>query len=205
MSEWIENTGTMPVEGHVFVNVMTKFGEFDHGAISENYAAEDWFWPLEGGITHWKLAPNSVSTSSGQETNPKQIHGQSSLPLHLFSPLATAYGCIGKLNGKLKYGLSNFVATPVIASIYVDAIRRHLDKWMSGQENDDVDGVPHFAAILANVDILLCARAAGTLIDDRPMSVGYLDEIEKLTPLVRALHELHKDKQPKHYTLADNP
>jgi hypothetical protein len=117
------------------------------------------------------------------ETNPKTLHGQSSIPLSLFSSLGTAYGSLGKLNGKLKYGLSNFVATPVVASIYVDAIRRHLDKWMAGQENDSVDGVPHFAAILANVDILLCARAAGTLEDDRPLIKGYLEEMDKLTPI----------------------
>jgi hypothetical protein len=136
-------------------------------------------------------------------TNPKQLHGQSSLPLSAFSPLATAYGSLGKLNGALKYGTSNFVATPVIASIYVDAIRRHLDKWMAGQENDPVDNVPHFSAVLANVDILLCARAAGTLIDDRPMIKGYYEEIEKLTPMVKALHELHKDRNPHHYLLSE--
>lgn len=138
-----------------------------------------------------------------EDTNPKQIHGQSSIPLSLFSPLATAYGSLGKLNGKLKYGLSNFVATPVIASIYVDAIRRHLDKWMSGEEVDGADGVPHFGAILANVDILLCARAAGTLVDDRPQFKGYQEEMAKLTPIVKSLHELHSSKQPKHYYLKD--
>lgn len=145
----------------------------------------------------------SVEKEIPQGINPKQALGQASLPLNLFSPLATAYGSIGKLNGKLKYGLSNFVATPVIASIYADAIRRHLDKWMAGQEFDEADGVPHFAAMLANIDILLCARAAGTLVDDRPLLIGFEAEMEKLTPIVKALQKLHEGKNPHHHLLSE--
>lgn len=161
----------------------------------DQHLNKEFFFPLA--IEEFEEEP------AGATTNPKTLHGQSNIPLSLFSPLATAYGSLGKLNGKLKYGLSNFVATPVIASIYVDAIRRHLDKWMSGEECDSADGVPHFGAILANVDILLCARAAGSLVDDRPAFKGYAEEIAKLTPIVKSLHELHKDKNPVHYLLKE--
>lgn len=162
-------------------------------------------------ILSTKIAPNypdtvvaeDFSPKPADKVNPKQALGQASLPLNLFSPLATAYGSIGKLNGKLKYGLSNFVATPVIASIYADAIRRHLDKWMAGQEFDEADGVPHFAAMLANIDILLCARAAGTLVDDRPLLIGFEEEMEKLTPIVKALQKLHEGKNPHHHLLSE--
>jgi len=158
---------------------------------------------LDGEFVPVDSVSEEVVQVSDSKVNPKQALGQASLPLNLFSPLATAYGSIGKLNGKLKYGLSNFVATPVIASIYADAIRRHLDKWMAGQEFDESDGVPHFAAMLANIDILLCARAAGTLVDDRPLLIGFEAEMEKLTPIVKALHELHKDKNPHHNLLSE--
>lgn len=209
---WEVNTGEMPVPEGTLVDTVHKDGEICTG----NHAGSVWLeppniystatWELFDGdecIAYWRLHEVAEPEVRIEKTNPKQIHGQSNLPLSLFSPLATAYGSLGKLNGKLKYGLSNFLATPVIASIYVDAIRRHLDKWMAGEDCDSADGVPHFAAILANVDILICAKAAGTLVDDRPLSLNYFEEIEKLTPIVKALHELHKDKTPKHYLLSE--
>lgn len=134
-------------------------------------------------------------------TNPKQALGLANIPMNLLSPITCAYGSIGKLNGKMKYGLSNYLGTQVIMSIYMDAIRRHIDGIMSGEEHDPADGVPHWSAILANVDIILCARAAGTLIDDRPLLKGYREEMDKLKPIVSNLKELHKDKNPKHYYL----
>ena len=139
--------------------------------------------------------------SEEANTNPKESLGLSNIPMNLLSPIACAYGSIGKLNGKLKYGLSNYNGTKVIMSIYIDAVRRHLDAFMSGEECDPADNVPHMAAILANVDIILCARAADTLIDDRPLIKGYREEMTKLKELVPMLQELHKGKNPKHYYL----
>lgn len=150
---------------------------------------------------HLQLAVDKGLDETVANVNPKQALGLSSVPMNMLSPIACAYGSIGKLNGKLKYGQSNFLGTEVIMSIYVDAIRRHLDAIMVGEEYDPADGVPHFGAMLANIDIILCARAAGTLIDDRPLLKGYRDEMDKLKPIVNQLYELHKDKNPKHWYL----
>lgn len=136
-------------------------------------------------------------------TNPKQALGLSNIPMNMLSPIACAYGSVAKLNGSLSYGLSNFVGTEVILSIYLDALRRHLDAFICGEEVDEKDKVPHLGAILANVDIILCARAAGTLIDDRALIKGYRDEMNKLKPLVNSLKEFHEGKNPKHYYLRD--
>jgi hypothetical protein len=86
-------------------------------------------------------------------------------------------------------------------SIYLAAIKRHVDGILAGEEYDPADGVPHFGAILANVDVLLCARAAGTLIDDRALIKGYREEIDKLLPIVESLQKLHADKNPEHHYL----
>lgn len=134
--------------------------------------------------------------------NPKQAIGLSKLPLHLWSPLASAYGCLGLMNGK-KYGYGNFKATPVIASIYISATKRHLSAWEEGQELDS-DGVPHLSAILANIAILLESRSVGTLIDDRNIQGGYLKEIDELTKIANRINEIHKDTY-HHYTIKDNP
>jgi len=134
-------------------------------------------------------------------TNPKKQYGVQSVPLNMWSPLASAYGALGLYNGSLKYGKANFANTPVEASIYIAAAMRHLLAWACGQEDDPADGVPNLGGVLANVAILLEARAAGMLIDDRLRMSGYLKELDMLKAKVKALNELHAGKTPKHYTL----
>jgi hypothetical protein len=138
------------------------------------------------------------------DTNPKRQYGVSSIPLNMWSTLASAYGALGLYNGSLKYGKANFANTPVEASIYIAAGMRHFAAWAAGQEFDPADGVPNLGGVLANVAILLEARAAGTLIDDRLKMDGYLKEIESLKEIVKSLNVLHEGKSPKHYTLEDS-
>lgn len=137
-------------------------------------------------------------------TNPKDAIGSDKLPIHLWPSTATALGCIAMLNGMLKYGRSNFRAVGVKTSIYIDAAKRHLDAFFEGEECDPDDGVPHLAAALACIAIIVDARAAGKLNDDRQVSGGYRALVEELTPHIKRLKELHKDRAPKHYTKADN-
>lgn len=133
------------------------------------------------------------------DTNPKKQFGDKSIPLSLWPALASAYGALGLYNGKLKYGANNFKATPVEASVYISAAKRHLEAWAEGEEFDPADGVPNLGGVLANIAILLEARAQGTLIDDRNLGTGYLKEREKLKEIVSGLQVLHAGKNPKHY------
>lgn len=137
-------------------------------------------------------------------TNPKDAIGSDKLPIHLWPSTATALGCVAMANGMLKYGRSNFRAIGVKSSIYIDAAKRHIDAWFEGEECDPDDGVPHLAAALACIAIIVDARAAGKLNDDRQISGGYRALVEELTPHIKRLKELHKDRAPKHYTKADN-
>lgn len=137
-------------------------------------------------------------------TNPKDAIGSDKLPLHLWPATATALGCVAMANGMLKYGRSNFRAIGVKTSIYIDAAKRHLDAFFEGEECDPDDGVPHLAAALACIAIIVDARAAGKLNDDRQVAGGYRALVEELTPHIKRLKELHKDRAPKHYTKADN-
>jgi hypothetical protein len=136
--------------------------------------------------------------------NPKAQIGSYALPMGMISPLFAAHVALGKLNGAEKYGLANYIGTEVVMSIYLDAIQRHLDKIKMGEVVDEVDGVNHFGAIGANCDIILSAQAAGTLIDDRPLSTGQLEAYKALTPMVKQLKELHKEKNPKDYYAKDS-
>lgn len=137
-------------------------------------------------------------------SNPKDAIGSDKLPIHLWPNTATAMGCIGFLNGMLKYGRANFRIHGIRASIYYDAAKRHLDAWFEGEECDPDDDVPHLAAALACIAIIVDADAAGKLNDDRNVSGGFRKLVDRLTPHVKRLKLFHASKSPKHYTIADN-
>lgn len=138
-------------------------------------------------------------------SNPKDIVGSDKLPLHLWPETATALGCLGLLDGALKYGRSNFRVVGVRASIYFDAARRHLNKWFEGEDFDPDSGLPHLSHLLACVAIIVDAQAAGKLRDDRMVRGGYSRLIDDLTPHVKRLKEVHQGKAPRHYVLGDDP
>jgi hypothetical protein len=160
-----------------------------------------------------RIVVNEDGTQSGglfgvkegmKPSNPKDMIGSDKLPLHLWPATATAMGCIGFLNGLLKYGRANFRVHGIRASIYIDAAKRHLDAWFEGEECDPDDEVPHLAAALACIGIVVDALAAGKLNDDRNVRGGYRKLVGELTPHVARLKKLHAGKDPKHYTIADN-
>lgn len=65
--------------------------------------------------------------------NPKDAIASTKLPLHLWPATATAMGCLGMLVGRQVYGRENFRTLGALASVYVDACKRHLDAWMEGK------------------------------------------------------------------------
>jgi hypothetical protein len=201
-------------DGYVEVDV-TDILDFDYWCNVDSFTLSE--EPVDGAKMNIKVSCNKEENSEenmeetfeenseeNSEENPKLAIGNVALPMTLLSPLTIATGCLGKLNGKLKYGGSNYIGTKVIMSTYMDAIARHFAKIQLGEDVDSVDGVPHWGAIIANIDIILSAKAAGTLIDDRLRSDGQLEAIKELVPLVKSLQELHKDKNPKHYFLSKN-
>jgi len=171
------------------------------------YNPSDWFcYGLGGSLSKidCEVVQDTVVIGSvSDDVNPKAQIGSYALPMGMISPLFAAHVALGKLNGAEKYGLANYIGTEVVMSIYLDAIQRHLDKIKMGEVVDEVDGVNHFGAIGANCDIILSAQAAGTLIDDRPLSTGQLEAYKALTPMVKQLKELHKEKNPKDYYAKD--
>ena len=137
-------------------------------------------------------------------TNPKDAIGSDKLPLHLFPTTAIAQGSLALLDGALKYGRTNYRAIGVRASIYHDACLRHMTKWFEGEEVDEDSGVDHLAHAIACIAILIDAKAAGKLNDDRMIEGGYLKMLKELTPKVAELKKKHESKSAKHYDIGDN-
>lgn len=136
-----------------------------------------------------------------KDTNPKDAIGTGKLPLHLWPETATALGCLGMLDGALKYGRSNWRASGVRLSIYVDALRRHVNAMYEGEDFDPDSGLPHISHALACLAIVADAHAMGMLVDDRPGPGGYRKLVDRLTPHVARMKELRAGCSPRHFTL----
>lgn len=140
---------------------------------------------------------------ASKPSNPKDAIGSDKMPLHLWPETATAMGCLGLLEGMLKYGRGNWRETGVRASIYVDALRRHVGAWFEGEDCAPDSGLPHLAHALACLAIIVDAEAAGNLVDDRQYPGGHREQLEALTPHVARLKAKYVDKDPKHWTIQD--
>lgn len=165
-----------------------------------------------------ELPPGVLLGALGQATarvegdskpsNPKDMIGSDKLPLSLWPATATAMGCLGILNGMLKYGMVNWRVTGVRNSIYLDAAMRHFKAYQEGEWLDPVDGQPHLSGLLACIAIIIDAHYAGKLVDDRPYvgpGNGYARAVLDLTPIVGKLRAYHAGKNPVHYTISYKP
>ena len=123
-------------------------------------------------------------------TNPKDRMATSRLDLSLFPDTAVIYGALGMTEGDSKYGGYNYRVGGVLASVYVAACRRHIAKWFNGQEVDPKTLVHHLASALACVAILIDAREAGVLRDDRPPQVPIAQLVDSLEASVKHLHTI---------------
>jgi len=70
-------------------------------------------------------------------------------------------------NGANKYGVGNYLQTGATASVFYDAMSRHLNQWYQGEDVDKDSGVHHLGHLMASCAILLACEREGVLNDDR--------------------------------------
>jgi hypothetical protein len=125
-----------------------------------------------------------------EPVNPKDAAADNRVPMHLLPPVGIVYGAMACMDGALKYGPYNWRERAISLTKYVGAIKRHLDSLLDG-EDDAVDSrLPHLAHVLATAAIMLDAKEAGALIDDRPKrSANTARLIERMNAMVKARNE----------------
>ena len=101
--------------------------------------------------------------------NPKEVAAEKEgkVPLDLLEPAADREIALAMAFGAAKYGIRNYVETPINARVYVAAIRRHVAAWLEGEEVAADSGLHHLAHVGANVHVVMAAMKAGTFVDDR--------------------------------------
>lgn len=105
------------------------------------------------------------------DKNPKTAFGVQKDPMH-FIP-TTALRPLGRVmrGGAEKYGPYNWRDQGVTLSVYYDAAMRHLMALWEGEDVDPESGEPPEAHVMACMAILIDAREAGKLNDDRPEGI----------------------------------
>lgn len=163
-----------------------------------------YLWEYQVELVRVEDVPEDASeVPDTKPTNPKDAIGSTKLPLNLVPDTLVAYATLAFAEGASKYGSYNWRVAGVRSSIYRAALQRHLMKWWNGEEVDPATGVPHLASVIACAGIVLDATLAGKITDDRPPKVPMGELIDSLEPKIKALYEMHKDKNPHHHTAKD--
>lgn len=129
-------------------------------------------------------------------SNPKDLLGSKKPSLSKIPATALLWEALAMMDGGGKYGPYNWRANKVIASIYIDACKRHLDEWFEGTTYAEDSGCHHLGHARACLGILIDAEATGNLIDDRPTAEGsadaYLRTMKEVIARIPAMVERHK-------------
>ncbi len=101
--------------------------------------------------------------------NPKDTYGLAKVPLTLNSPIGQILMAMGKKIGAQKYGEYNYRVAKVQSRVYLEALLRHNQLLLDGEDFDRDTGYPHICFVLACGDIVADAWINGHLIDTRPL------------------------------------
>lgn len=125
---------------------------------------------------------------NSKPTNPKDAVGVAKAPLSTVPANVLAETGVAMLEGALKYGRHNYRQAGVRASVYYDALMRHIMAWWEGEDIDPDSGIPHIVKAIATLVVLRDADFRGMLEDDRP------PRTEPFYPALNQLVELLKER-----------
>jgi hypothetical protein len=112
-------------------------------------------------------------------SNPKDAVGIKKAPMSTVPAPVLAEVSVAMLEGALKYGRHNYRAVGVRASVYYDAVMRHMLSFWEGEDIDPDSGLSHVTKAITSLVVLRDSMIRGNWVDDRPPAVkdGWLAEI----------------------------
>lgn len=134
-----------------------------------------------------------------KDTNPKDAIGVTKSPVSTVPAYVVAELGLAMLEGALKYGRHNYRVTGVRASVYFDALRRHIDDWWEGVDfdADSAANLSNLTKAIACLTVLRDAQMQGKLTDDRPPPSPQGTR-ERLNVVTKQLLEAFPDPKPPH-------
>lgn len=131
-------------------------------------------------------------------TNPKDAIGCSKVPFSTVPARVIAEVGLAMLEGAAKYGRHNYRDAGVRASIYYDAVMRHLTAWWEGQDIDPESGIPHVVKAMAGLTVLRDSMINGNWQDDRPPPMVNTNWVAELNAAASALLAKYPNPKPPH-------
>lgn len=135
----------------------------------------DEFIEARSRASQWKGTPPPDFRTLTQQMAPKQLADNNvktaaaagKPTLSAVPPVALIALGAAMQDGANKYGKFNWRTTAVTASVFYDALHRHLLDWYNGEDFAPDSKIHHLAHLMAGCAIILDAIAAGVFKDDR--------------------------------------
>lgn len=116
--------------------------------------------------------PNGPDTHTAKPSNPKDAAAFGRRIAWSVLPVRALVGAaLALAEGAWNYGRTNYRVAGVRASIYFDAVLRHLFAWWEGQDDDPASGLNHIDKAIAGLLVLRDSMLAKNWDDDRPPRV----------------------------------
>jgi hypothetical protein len=117
-----------------------------------------------------EVFPDATGASDERaDLNPKDVAARKGgkPQLSLVEPALKAGIAYAMKDGVEKYGLRNYLYKPIRIRTYTDALQRHIDDFVNGEQWASDSGVHHLDHAAACLNVLMGALAYGVAIDDR--------------------------------------
>lgn len=101
------------------------------------------------------------------DSNPKTAAAVGKPKTSAIPPIAIIALGLAMQNGCDKYGRFNWRGTGITATVFYDAMMRHLNAWYAGEDVAEDSGIHHLAHLMAGCAIVLDAEHHHLLKDDR--------------------------------------
>jgi hypothetical protein len=126
-------------------------------------------------------------------TNPKDALGIKKVPVHCIPMEVMAELGLAMLEGARKYGSHNYRDAGVRASVYVDAVFRHLFlRWWEGEDLDPDSNLNHVTKAIACLVVMRDSMIKGNFVDDRPLQNEGI-KFDELNDWAKKIVEMYPD------------
>lgn len=116
-----------------------------------------------------KIIMEVIMDNRSKDTNPKDAVGIKKAPISTVSGAVMMELGLAMMEGALKYGRHNYRVSGVRASVYLDALWRHMTAWWDFSQDDDPDsGLNHITKAIACLMVLRDSMILNNWVDDRP-------------------------------------